>query len=113
MMSRVLPDLLYCDRIVIEDYAFGAAKGRLFNIAECTEVLLYNLWLNGKEYEKVPPTVIKKFSAGKGNANKDMMHDAFVVDTGVDMIKTLGTKNTNSPVSDIVDSYFICKYGAK
>ena len=53
-------------KVYIEDYAF-AASGRIFNIAENTEVLKYKLWKANIEIVPVPPTVIKKFYAGKGD----------------------------------------------
>ena len=59
----------------------------------------------------MPPTEVKKFGSGKGNADKAMMHQAFVKETGIDL-KTLMTpdkKDVTSPVSDVVDAYFICK----
>jgi hypothetical protein len=54
---------------------------------------------------------IKKYATGKGNADKQMMYDSFVQDTGSPLRLTLtpDKKEITSPVSDIVDSYFICK----
>jgi hypothetical protein len=58
------------------------------------------------------PTVVKKFASGKGNADKDRMYEAFVKETGAELMKEISpdSKKVASPVSDIVDSYFICKY---
>ncbi len=95
--------------VAIEDYAF-AAKGRVFNIGENTGLLKYYLWKVSKNYTAIPPTVIKKFASGKGNANKDAMHDAFVKETGTDLMKVYGTTNTNSPINDVVDAFYVCKY---
>ena len=56
--------------------------------------------------------MVKKFGAGRGNAKKEEMHQAFVNETGVNLHSVL-TPDTNSiknPVSDIVDAYYICKY---
>ena len=66
------------------------------------------------EFDIVPPTVIKKFATGKGNANKEKMYEAFDVENpGVDIRSWLTPRSTNtiSPVSDVVDAYFIVKYG--
>ena len=58
------------------------------------------------------PTTIKKFATGKGNANKEKLYDAFVEETGIDIRKTLDISNKSwNPVSDIVDAYYIAKYG--
>ena len=39
----------------------------------------------GWDYTLLPPSVIKKFATDKGNANKDLMLDAFEKDTGVNL----------------------------
>jgi len=97
--------------IFIEDYSFGS-KGRVFHIAENTGLLKYKLWEVGLKFETIPPTVIKKFAYGKGNADKQKMYDAFVEETGVKLIPTFSkTGKLDSPVTDIVDSYYIAKYG--
>ena len=102
------------NQVLIEDYSFGS-KGKVFHIAENTAVLQYNLWLKHIPYNKIPPTTLKKWATGKGNATKEMMYDAFVKQTGVDIFKTLGLKKSktnkiDSPVSDIVDAYWLCRY---
>jgi len=97
--------------VYLEDYAFGAT-GRVFHIAENTGILKYNLWQNDIPIVTIPPTVIKKFATGKGNANKEILQEHFITETGID-IKTqlqLTLKQWN-PSSDIIDSYYICKYG--
>ena len=56
---------------------------------------------------------MKKFATGKGNSNKDVMFEHFLEETGVDLMSSLSPKasKVNSPVSDIVDAYYICKLG--
>jgi hypothetical protein len=87
---------------------------KVFHIAENTAILKYNLWDAQIEFDIIPPTVIKKFATGKGNANKEKMYEAFVNENpGVDLRSWLTPRSSNviSPVSDIVDAYFIAKYG--
>lgn len=94
----------------IEDYAY-AAKGRVFHIAENTGILKYKLFQQGIPVDTIPPTVVKKNATGKGNADKESMYSAFVSETGL-MLKDIITpnkKDVGNPVSDIVDSYYICK----
>jgi len=58
------------------------------------------------------PSEIKKFATGKGNADKEKMYDSFISETNI-LLKSIITpdkKGISSPVSDIVDSYYICKY---
>ena len=108
----VLPPILSSDYVCIEDYAYGA-KGQVFNIGENTGILKYRMWQQKKKYSTVAPTQVKKFATGKGNANKEAMHDAFANETGINLMavyKAKGNKIIN-PVSDIVDAYYICKYG--
>ena len=99
--------------VFIEGYAFGAV-GRVFQIAENTGLLKYLISrVHGIPYRTFAPTVIKKFATGKGNANKEKMYDAFFSETGVDIREKIGIIKTNqwNPVSDIVDAYYIAKYG--
>ena len=98
--------------VYIEDYSFGS-KGKVFHIAENAGLLKHKLWRAGVEIHPIPPTVIKKFATGKGNAKKEGMHEAFTIDTGFDLVTMYQPKasKVGSPVGDIVDSFYICKYG--
>lgn len=104
-------DAVNCTEVALEGYAFGA-KGRVFHIGECTGLLKYQLWQSGRILSVYEPTVIKKFATGKGNAKKDQMYEAFVKETDVDLKAQLNFESSKivSPISDLVDSYFICKY---
>ncbi len=95
---------------LIEDYAFGG-KGKVFNLAENTGLLKHKLWKNNQNFTLRAPSAIKKFSTGKGNANKDLMYYSFFEETSVDLFKKLSytKEKVGGPISDIVDSYFMCK----
>ena len=98
--------------IQIEDYSFGST-GRVFHIAENLGLLKYKLKIEcGWDYTLLPPSVIKKFATGKGNANKELMLHAFEKDTGTNLAQVFDT-TSKSPVSDVADAYFICKYTAE
>ena len=98
--------------IQIEDYSFGST-GRVFHIAENLGLLKYKLKIDfGWDYTLIAPSVIKKFATDKGNANKEMILHAFQKDTGVNLEVLFDTKS-KSPISDVVDAYFICKYQEK
>ena len=98
--------------IQIEDYSYGST-GRVFHIAENLGLLKYKLKMEcGWDYTLLPPSVIKKFATDKGNANKEMMLDAFEKDTGTNLAQVFDT-TSKSPVSDVADAYFICKYTAE
>ena len=98
--------------IQIEDYSFGST-GRVFHIAENLGLLKYKLKIEcGWDYTLLAPSVIKKFATDKGNANKEMMLGAFQEDTGVNLGE-LFDSSVKSPITDVADAYFICKYQEK
>jgi len=96
--------------INIEDYSMGS-KGKVFHIAENTAILKAGLYNSNKSYNTIPPTVLKKFATGKGNAKKEGMYEAWLKDTGVDLKKLFDYEGEKcpSPISDIVDAYYLAK----
>jgi len=99
------------DFVAIEGYAFNAT-GRVFQVAENTGLLKHKLWESNTPFDTYSPSVIKKFATGKGNATKEDMYDAWLKETGIDLKEIMipNREKVGNPVSDIVDSYFICKY---
>ena len=99
-----------CDQVALEGYSYGS-KGKIFHIAENTGILKYKLYQNSIPVDIVAPTTVKKFATGKGNADKEMMHDSFLTETEKNLKKIITPlkKKASNPVSDIVDSYYICK----
>jgi len=59
-------------QLVLEDYAYNA-RGKVFNLGELGGVIKYICIKNSIPYTIVPPTVIKKYVTGKGNAKKELM----------------------------------------
>lgn len=98
--------------VKLEGYAYGAV-GNVFDIAEATSVLKQMLYHNGFTVEILEPKVVKKHATGKGTANKVAMYEKFVElgyriedsITGLDLRYMM--KKLPSPVTDIIDSYFI------
>ena len=104
--------------VFIEGYAFATSgKSHVRSVAENSGLLKHKMYKTNQPFSSIPPTVIKKFATDKGNANKEVMHDSFVEepDTPSDLKTILRPKSTKltSPTTDIVDSYWICKYGWK
>ena len=97
--------------VFIEGYSYGSKGQGLFQIAENTGILKYRLQEAKIPYEIVVPSVVKKGATGKGNADKDMMYEAFVKETNIDLKKLFDTDKVSNPISDIADSYFIQKVG--
>ena len=107
--------LIGCEQVAIEGYAYAAQSNRVFQIAENTGLLKYKLFQQGIPVSVVPPTEVKKFATGKGNADKTSVYSFFEAETNVslrDMFYPMGNgpKEITSPISDVADSYFICKY---
>ena len=97
--------------VALEGYAFGAV-GRVFQIAENGGLLKFKLWEAAIPVYNFPPTMIKKFATGKGTANKEMMVEAFEAEANVNIREKCGITNKQwNPISDIVDAYYIAKYG--
>jgi hypothetical protein len=100
-----------CDAVALEGYAYSA-QGRVFHIAENTGVLKYKMYQIGLPVTVFTPSEVKKYASGKGNADKTMMYSSFVKETKIELKSIIcpDKKDIGSPVSDIVDSYFICKF---
>lgn len=97
--------------VFIEDYSF-ASKGKTFNIGENTGLVKHRLFKLNIPIFSVPPTVIKKFAL-KGNATKDQLYDVFVDETGIELMPIYQpkAKTVGSPTGDLIDSYYMAKYG--
>jgi Holliday junction resolvasome RuvABC endonuclease subunit len=95
----------------MEGYSMGS-KGQVFNIAENTAILKHYLYRVGLNAQEVAPTTVKKHGAGTGRAQKEDMHDAFARDTGLDLRDLLTpNRKLGSPVTDLIDAYYIASYG--
>jgi len=99
-----------CDEIALEGYSYSSS-GKVFHIAENTGILKYKLYQMSIPLSIYPPTEVKKFATGKGNADKEKMYDAFLNETLVDLKKIIKyeKEKIDSPLADIVDSFYICK----
>ena len=105
-------------QVFIEGYAFATSgKSHVRSVAENSGLLKHKMYKVKQSFTSVPPSVIKKYATDKGNANKDLMYDAFSKESNTppDLHKTLKPKSNKltNPTTDIVDSYWICKYGWK
>jgi len=98
-------------KVFIEGYSFGSKGQAIFQIAENCGILKYRLQQLNLSYDTVVPSVVKKGATGKGNADKDMMYEAFLKETKIDLKKIFDTDKVGNPISDIADSYFIQKVG--
>ena len=100
----------------IEGYAYATVgKSHVRSVAENMGLLKHKLYKQHQSFTSIPPTVIKKYATGKGNANKDLMYESFTAEllTPPDLQKSLQpkSKKLSNPVTDLVDAYFIAKWG--
>ena len=99
-------------KVGLEGYSYGSTGSRLFEIGENTGLLKHKMWTDGIDFEVYAPTSVKKFACGKGNANKEKIWEAFLEETQLNLFNLIGQqvgKDWN-PVSDMFDSYYMCKY---
>jgi len=59
------------DLVVIEGYSFGSRNSQAHALGELGGVVRHRLWSYGYRYIDVPPSTLKVFATGKGNAGKD------------------------------------------
>lgn len=113
--SDMLFDFLHRDFIegvFMEGYSFGSTSSSMMQIAENAGVFKHRLHQFEVPVTVFPPTTIKKFATGKGNATKHMMYDAWLKHDGWDLISIFKAVSPNTnPLSDLVDSYFILRKG--
>ena len=99
--------------VVIEGYSM-ASTGKVFNLAENVGVLKYRLHKAGVDYIVPSPKTVKKFATGSGNADKYDMVNAFNDASGWDIRAEFQDegKNIKAPITDVVDAYWMFRYGA-
>ena len=106
--------------VFLEGYSLGST-GKVFSIAENTAVLKQKLYDKGHYVSVFPPTVVKKFATDKGNASKQLMREEFFKINDIAAHRRLVepritdlhkvAKYVNSPMTDLIDAYYICMYG--
>ena len=100
------------EKALVEDYSF-AAKGRITALAEGCGIMKAFLFNHGVDIELCAPPTLKKYALGIGRGDKFDMLEAWNKDTGINLHDWLdikwSDKNIKAPITDIVDSYFLCK----
>jgi hypothetical protein len=97
--------------VAMEGYSMNS-KGLISSIIENAATLKHRLYFEDKIPSIIPPATIKKFATGKGNAQKHTMYAHFLDETGWDLHEVISPnkKVGTSPVADLVDAYYVCKY---
>lgn len=99
-------------KIYIEGYSFGSKGQAIFQIAENCGILKYRISTQPElTYRTIVPSVVKKMATGKGNADKEKMYESFKDQHKIDLKRIFDMEKLNNPVTDIIDSYYIAKFG--
>lgn len=69
-------DTLDADIVAIEGFAFGARGRAVFDIGGVGWVIRVALHEAGVPYVEIPPSVLKRYATGRGNADKQAMQMA-------------------------------------
>lgn len=112
--------------VALEGYSYASAGSAIYQIGENAGLLKHKLWKRKILFQIVEPTVLKKYVTGKGNACKKDFLDQFEKDdpegheeivsnfpvrVNTKVSKTGRVTGTvNSPVSDVIDAYYLAKY---
>lgn len=64
------------EKVILENYAFGARGRAVFNLGELGGLIRMVLYRAGIPYEEVSPTTVKKKMSGSGKADKKAMVEA-------------------------------------
>lgn len=94
--------------VLIEGYSMNSRGSRTFEIGENAGMCKYVLMDNGYNITLKSPREIKKFACGNGGVGKYSMEVFFKKKTGYDIREVIPSKAEN-PVSDIIDSYWMCE----
>lgn len=99
--------------LYIEGYSMGSTGARILDIAEHGATLRLALFDQNIRPIEVPPTTLKKFATGKGNAKKEQMNNSFIDKNGFSIGQVLfnDKEQIKSPVNDLVDAYWLVQYG--
>lgn len=88
------------DLAIIEGYAFGCHGRAVFDLAEIGGIIKHWCYNKGLLFHEIPPTTLKKWATGKGNATKDIMM--------LKCYKRFGIEFTNN---NECDAYLLARYG--
>jgi crossover junction endodeoxyribonuclease RuvC len=73
ILGAVLDCASHANQIVIEGYSFGSNQAYARSIAELGGIVRFHLAKRGFTPLEIPPSTLKKFLTGKGNADKNIV----------------------------------------
>lgn len=122
MMEHIWPFIEDCEYVCEEDYSLYGS-GLLNQIFDFSSQIKFQALRNGSKLRLIEPLTLKMFATNSGKAQKPEMFDAFVSDSNSHLLDLsdlpqipihsrgqfagLRNKNGSSPLSDIVDAFFL------
>jgi len=111
MEEKIIDFIKDADFVSLEDYAMGASKGQVFNIAEftgCVKRKIFDLDIPLRKYDI---NSIKMFITNRGNSDKSLILSFYnkVEDSDKFIFPKDIIENEKSYANDIIDSYYIAK----
>jgi crossover junction endodeoxyribonuclease RuvC len=101
------------DAVAIEGMSFGSKGRAIFELGGLSHMIREMMLIESMKFIVSPPTVIKKYWTGKGNASKDVMiEEAYNKSCDINITKNYGTKKEPNIKYDdnIVDSRALCDF---
>jgi hypothetical protein len=122
MMEHIWPFIADCEYVCQENYGM-AGQGLVFQIADFSSQIKFQALRNSSKLRLIEPLTLKMFATNSGKAQKPEMFDAFVSDSNSHLLvlsdlpqikvhqkgQFAGLRNKDgiSPLSDIVDSFWL------
>lgn len=85
--------------VVIEGYSFNSF-GKVFDIAELSGIIKFELFKSSIKFVEVPPNTLKKFVTGKGNSDKNIMMQKAYKQWGIEFAD-----------DNVCDAFCLARYG--
>jgi Holliday junction resolvasome RuvABC endonuclease subunit len=64
---------MMADLVMLEGYSYASRHSHAHALGELGGLIRWSLWKSHIPYVDIPPSTLKKFATGKGNASKDQM----------------------------------------
>lgn len=108
-LKEILEFVKGADYIALEDHSLGST-GLVFDIAAFVGVIKQELFRLGYKFMTIPPTTHKKFTTGKGTADKCQTTDALLKRFAWlnDNKELISLNKYKSPQADIFDAISLC-----
>ncbi len=96
---KPITNLPRLEKVLIEGLSFGSRGQSMMQIAALHYLIRIFLYQRGVNYDVVPPTTVKKFVTGRGNAKKELM-----------LLKTFKKWGVEFEDNNLCDAYCIAQY---